>query len=182
MAPLHLSWKMLPSRMNRKGFTLIELILYTGITALVVVALTRAMLTILGTRERVESVSSVQQELRFTMDRLTHVVRGASAVETGSSLFGVPEGRLSLTTRGEERHTLFFLSGGSIVMSEGEGGVPLPLTSRKVSVPELLFQPLTASGGVTVLKVRMHGRDAAPERLDGAADAMILETAVTLRQ
>lgn len=166
----------------RRGFTLIELILYIGITAMVVVALTRAMLTILGTRERVESVSSVQQELRFVMDRLTYVARGAVAVETGASLFGTGHSVLALSVRGEpDVPVIFSLSGSAIVMREGTGGV-LPLTSRRIIVDELLFEPLTASGGSVVLSIRMHARNAAPELRRDDADEMTLETAVTLRQ
>lgn len=163
----------------RKGFTLIELILYIGITATVVVALLRVMFTVLETRQEVENVSIVQQELRLAMDRMTTTVLQAVAVNSGASIFGAEQGALSLALAEEARNpTIFSLSGGQIVVTAGERGA-LPLTSPHVMVAELRFTNLTASGTIATVHVRIHAmeRNATREPQD-----VLLETSLSLRR
>lgn len=166
----------------RRGFTLIELILYVGITVIVVVTLTRVMLTVLSTQQGARQVSIVQQELGFVMDRVTAASRRATAVLTGSSLFSERAGVLSLAMQDPAAHpTIFSLSGSVIVLQEGNGAA-LPLTSRSIVVDELLFRTFTGSGGTQLVKVRLQGRRALTGGEGEQEDAMTLETAVTLRQ
>lgn len=164
--------------MKRPAFTLIELILYIGITAMVVVALLRTMFTILETRNAVENVSVVQQELRFAMDHMTTTAMQASAVLTGSSFFDGEHGVLALLQTGSGGvATVYALSGAHIVVRTGSGPT-LPLTSSRVIIEELRFANLTPHGTAGTVHVRMHAR----ERGKGTTvDTLTLETAISLR-
>lgn len=167
---------------GRPGFTLIELIIYIALTAIVVVVLLRVMLTVMGTREKMETVSTVHQELRFSMDRITQSARNAVSVETGASVFGSSSGSLSLAMGDASvSPTVFSLSGGRIYMRAATGAA-LPLTSTNMIVDQLQFTNLTASGSSGTVKIQMHAVSAARTVAKESADEMTLETSVSLRQ
>ncbi len=168
--------------MQRSGFTLIELTIYIALTAIVVVALLKIMLTVIGSQEKTEMTSHVQQELRMTMDRMTYTARNAVSVNTGSSIFGASGGTLSLAMSGSSINpTVFFLSGSSIYSAEA-GTNTGALTSSKILVDELQFTNLTATGASATVKIEVHGTDVVAGGDKTYEDEMGISTSVTLRQ
>jgi Tfp pilus assembly protein PilW len=169
--------------MNRKGFTLIELILYIGLTSIIVVAVLNVMMTVVGTREKTQVMSFVQQELRFTMDRIEAAVRDAINIDTGNSTFANDHGVLSLAMSGVSVHpTTFAWSGSGVRVQEGTGNYTA-LTSSGIIVEMVRFTNLSAGGTHGTVKIKLHATDAVAGSADKTyADAMTLESSVSLRQ
>lgn len=167
---------------KRQGFTLIELVIYIALTSIVVVALLKIMLAVIGAQEKTEVTSHVQQELRMTMDRMTYTTRNAVSVNTGASIFSASGGKLSLAMSDSSLDpTLFFLSGNSIYVSEA-GANTGAITSGKVLVDELQFINLTATGASPTIKIEVHGTDAVAGDDKTYENEMGISTSVTLRQ
>ena len=147
---------------NRPGFTLLELIVYVGITALVVVSLTNVMITIFETRANTQSVSEVQQTGRFVMDRFTASFLNAESFTITAS------DRIVLNT--PEGETVYSLVDGELFTRVGTGEA-YTLTTEPVVVQTLTF---TAIGTQTVSVELVL--------TDGNDDVMTLTTSYTLRQ
>jgi len=169
---------------TRPGFTLIETIVYIGITVMVIVASVHVMLATMGAREKTEIVSAVQQDLRFAMDRIANAILDARDIDTSGSTFGNDSGVLSLTMSGSSAAldpTVFTLSGSRIYIQEG-AGVAFPITSPTILVDQLRFTNLSAIDSYGTVKVRIHATDAYAGSDKTYEDKMTLETSVSLRQ
>ena len=161
---------------------MVEIVIYTGLTAMIVVALANVMLQVTGTQEKVTTKVTLQQELRTALDRMTYSMRLAQSVQTGASVFDVDGGSLSLAMSGATRHpTLFFLSGSQLFVSEAGAGSGA-LTTNNVLVDRLLLTNRTATGAAATIRIELHGTDAVTGEGGDYEDEMTLSTSVTLRQ
>jgi Tfp pilus assembly protein PilW len=177
------SGKRLAVRKRRSGFTLIELIIYIGITAFVVVSVSRVMLTVSGTREKTQVLSSVQQELRIAQDRIAYSIRNALSIDAVNSTFNSNSGALSLNMSGSTMSpTKFSLSGHRIYMREGTSASGA-LTSTGIIVNRFHVTDLSASNTYGTVKIVMRASDAVTGTGDLTyVDEMVLESSVSLRQ
>ncbi|MBI3332126.1 hypothetical protein HYZ99_04170 [Candidatus Peregrinibacteria bacterium] len=162
---------------NRPGFTLIEFILYTGLTAIILVSLLRSMLAVLEAREKLSTIHPPQEELRFAAQRITTTIRNALDINVSASLFNADAGTLSLSMSGSAMNpTIFSLANGAITIKNGAASA-LPLTSPQVVVDQLRFENLSAPNAPAMLKLRLRAYAATD-----AGDPLSLETSVSLRQ
>ncbi|MBI2462792.1 MAG: prepilin-type N-terminal cleavage/methylation domain-containing protein [Candidatus Spechtbacteria bacterium] len=143
---------------NNKGLTIIELIVYIGLLALVIALTSQFILGILranisgGAQE--ELVSSIEQ----ATDAIDRELRGATAVYTPTSVFNAHPGQLSLSTAqhlpaGEQvTYIDFFLSDDGRICMKQESLVSQCFTSQKIQVTSLKFVRLVTSGGVEAVQ------------------------------
>lgn len=113
----------------RKGFTLLELIIYIGVTILIMVVMTEIVMVMLRVRERDLAEREVQQNLRFAVSRLERSLTQATAV------VGTPGSTVALTIGGDT--TTFRVSSGVLQIQEGAAGLWVDLTTSKVTVSAL---------------------------------------------
>ena len=162
---------------KRGGFTLIELIIYIGITSVVVVSLMNVMITVLETRERTESISEVQQSMRAVMDRIAVTYIDAQEVSIGASDFESVVGSLYLIMSGSTRNpTIFSLVDGVIKVKEG-GGNAQQISANTIVIDKFHLHRVDEG----VVEVQLHAFDKASDEL-GEREDMSLETTFTLRQ
>lgn len=167
---------------TRAAFTLIELILYIGLTAMVVVSVMRIMLTVTGTREKTGTLHTVQHELRFVMDTISYTARNAVAVQTGSSVFNSATGTLVLTMSGTGINpTRFFLSGSNVYMQQASASAQA-LTSSRVLVDRLEFRNRSPANTYGTYRIYIHATDAVQDSDVTYDDDMTLQTTISLRQ
>ena len=138
-------------RMDSKGYTLIELLLYVVILGLILTPLTYFFGMTSEARVKAQSISEVEDQGTAAMDYITQTVRNAysvsapAAAASGSSLtLVVPTTALS--------PTVFSLNGTTLQVKEGTGAT-IPLTSGDVQVTNLTFKNLTRSGTSGVVQI-----------------------------
>lgn len=165
---------------TRNGFTLIELVIYIGLSSMVIVALLRVMLVLTGVREKMETVSIVQQEGRFVMHRFVSAVQSAVAINTGSSLFNSNHGVLSLTMSGSVQPSIFTWSQSGVILQEN-GATPAALTSSGVIVDQLRFTNLSAPNARGTVRMLLHLTDHRAGDTGAYNDDISLSTSATLR-
>ncbi len=159
----------------RHGFTLLEYILYIGLSAAILVAMLRGSLLLIRTRDKLSTLQPIQEELRFTSRILTRTIRNAISINTSTSTFGSDNGVLSVTLSDPTvSPTIFTLQNGFILMQEG-GGSPLALTSSKIIVEQMKFTNLTA-GTTGTVKFNLRARPIL------AGEKLSLESSSSLRQ
>lgn len=134
------------------GFTLVELLLYISIASVMLLAISAFLSVLLESRIKNQTVAEVEQQGLQVMQRITHVARNASGINTPTQ--GASATSLSLATyTGVTNPTVFDLSAGTIRVKEGASAV-VSLTNSKVTASELTFQNLTRTGTAGAVHVQ----------------------------
>ena len=134
----------------RKGMSLMELIIYLALVAIVLVVVIDLSTNIVYSQAKNSKNSETQQSLNYLMDRIT------SSIENASAISGTyPGNTLSLTVGGSP--IVYSLSSGVITISE-QSQPAENLSSSSVTVSpsdgEQLFDKIT-NGSATTIKVNI---------------------------
>ncbi len=132
----------------KKGFTLVELIIYIGILSVMVVGLVSFALSMTSARTKTYISQNVQANARMTLDIIMQKIHAAQGINISGSVFGVDPGVLSLQMADPLKNpTIINLSAndGRLQITEG-AGVSVYLTDNETQVSNLFFTNLTQSG------------------------------------
>lgn len=138
--------------MKQKGFTLVELLLYTALIGMVV--LTAAVLLSVMQKQKIRDqvIREVEEQGLASMQVMTQTIRNstlinspAASASAGILSINVPTAGLSPTT--------FGLSSGSITMTEGSNPA-VNLTSGKVVVSGMNFANLSRGGSFGTIRIQ----------------------------
>ncbi len=136
----------------RKGFTLVELLLYVAIVSLMVSTIVYFSITILEARVKNQTIAEVEQQGVQVMQIIAQTVRNSTDINAPAQ--GTSAATLSMNTyTGSNNPTIFDVSGGVIRMKEGSGS-PVPLTNSRVTVSGLTFQNLSRANTPGVIRVQ----------------------------
>lgn len=127
------------SRSARKGFTLMELLLYSGILVISAGLIGGVVYTI----SKANLHTQAEEEVNSLMMRLEEVFRQKIESAKGINSFGIGGATLELNMG--TATTTFSLSDYTLYLNEGQGDMPLN-DSNKVKVTSLTFSPTGASG------------------------------------
>lgn len=84
-----------PIRNNNKGFTLIELTIYSGLLGILLVILSEFFVTIMNLQLKLTSTSTIEQDGQYILARSTYDVRRASTIQ--SPLVGATGASFTMT-------------------------------------------------------------------------------------
>lgn len=163
-------------RTLRSAFTLIELLLYIGLSSIVIVAMLNFVVTLTQTRGEEKNRIILQQQLRLAAERITVTAHHADQMNIASSVFDTASGVLTLTMSGSTNPIVFSLSGGSIYGREGTASGRI--TTDDITIETLRFTNLTESGTYGTVQFAIQGHSNDPRW----PDSMELRSAVSLRQ
>lgn len=134
----------------KKGLTLIELIVYIGIVAIVLVALISLSTNLVYSQGKSVNSNEISQNMSLVYTNLVSSIGNAKSV-TGS----YPADQLALTTASGTLD--YSLSGNALLVSEN-GGTAIPLTNSQVvvSAPSggQIFTKVT-NGNATSIKIEL---------------------------
>lgn len=126
--------------MKRPGFTLMELLVYLGMSTIIVLVMSKFMIDVSQNAARNRASLELQSNARLISNRIANTVRQANV---GGILVGVGGGSLAVDTA-TESYT-YAIQGEALVETVG-GGSPAALTSDRIAVETLSFAPY--GGGV----------------------------------
>lgn len=135
---------------KQAGFTLVEILLYIGLTALVVTAIVIFGWNVMFAGAKNNTKQELNQAMRFATERIGLEVRGASGINALSA------SSLSLESPDSSRNpTVIDLDNGRIRIGWGAGGTcpaasPCPLTPSDVTISSLNFIDLSQGNAQTV--------------------------------
>ncbi len=126
-------------RRTRSGFSFFETILYLALFSLLAVTLFRFSFDAfgLGIKDRISR--HVFSDARFVAIRMHSILRNASGIDTGESVWNDPDGRVVLEQVGSSDTATISVESGRVTLTEsGHPGVALHSFESKVR--ELTFQ------------------------------------------
>jgi Tfp pilus assembly protein PilW len=145
------------NNMKQKGFTLVEVIMYIGILALIITALASFGFSVMSSNSKTMTVTEVQGNARMALDVIAQKIRASNGINIGNSVFGSDPGTLELSMSDVSKNpTLFNLDAndGRLQIKEGVSS-PVFLTSDKVRVTNLVFTNYSQVGEREHVRVTM---------------------------
>lgn len=137
---------------NQKGFTLIEILLYIGLAALLLASISAFFSLIIRSRVKSQTVSEVEQQGTQIMQIITQTIRSAENINSPSA--GSSSSSLSLDAAGSGADpTIFDTDSGTARIKEGSGSV-VSLNNSRIQISNLDFSNLSHSGTPGSIKVR----------------------------
>ncbi|MBU0649605.1 prepilin-type N-terminal cleavage/methylation domain-containing protein, partial [Patescibacteria group bacterium] len=106
------------TRLNRKGITLVELMIYLGLAGVMLVLLSELFISILDESVATQNYSAVQTDGRYIMARLRYEITIADAVLIPADLGSSSMELITLT--GSDQHH-YYLTEGRLYLNDGTG-------------------------------------------------------------
>lgn len=114
---------------KKRGFTLIELIIYMGILSTIMIVLTDIFVAVLQSRTESEATSAVEQDSRFIISRLSYDIARSSSITNPAGL-GTSSNSLTLVIGSENFN--YSLSGTDFQLTNNTGTNDLNGAETKV--------------------------------------------------
>lgn len=115
-----------------KGFTLIELIIYLGITTVALLVFTSFMVDVTKNATRARTATEVQRNARIALSRITQEIRTAHAVQVNNAQ------HITLTSSDSETIQMYLID--EDIAYTVDGGPMQVLTNDNVRVTDLVFE------------------------------------------
>ena len=144
-----------------KGFTLVELLLYVGITGTLLLLISPFFLALSESRVRNQVVGEVEQQGLQVMHVMTQAIRNAENINL--PIPGVSSPSLSLDVVNVlDDPTMFAISSGALYVTEGSSG-EIALSNSRVIVSDLLFQNFSRADTPGIVQVQFTVTHINPE-------------------
>ncbi len=144
--------------LTQRGASLIELILYIGITAILSVSLTYSIIFLINNYKKIKIRGEVFNEADAALSAIGEEIRSARTIYSPVSVFGENQGQLSLKTlRGlpeKENWTYidFYLDNQRIYLKREETD-GFPITSERVLISQLKFSQIGTGTTTPSIKI-----------------------------
>lgn len=136
----------------KKGFTLVEILLYLAVLSIIVFALSSFLFLAYTSRVRATVIAEVEQQGSQTMSIITQNIRNAVSITAPAS--GSTAASLTLTEyTGANSPTVFDQSGDTLRITEGVAAA-VNITSNRVVVSNLSFQNLSRPSTPGVVQIK----------------------------
>ncbi len=142
---------------NKKGFTLIELIIYIAIIGLIMSSFVSFSIIMANSRNKNYAAREVQANFRNILDIVTRKVKEANSINMGASIFGSDPGVLSLSMDDPSKDpTIIDLDQDDGVMQITEGtSNPVAITSNEIQVTNLVFENLSGTSPRNNIRIQL---------------------------
>lgn len=127
---------------NKRGFTLIEIMLYIGIIAIIFSAIVPFAWNVIGNGAKSAIQQDVNDNVRFISERIKYEIRSASGITSVSA------NSISLTNFSPDTTTVIDLNEGNVRINKNGSGVT-NLNSAGITVTDLTFTNNTSSDNKT---------------------------------
>lgn len=138
---------------NKKGNTLVEIILYLSIITVFFTSMIGFTVSVVQSGQKARTMHEVSQNGRFIMEKIAREIKSANDVNYMASTFGTNPGVLSLVNNtGSLDPTVFDVLGGVVRITQG-AGAPMNISSDLVNVTNLVFTDLSVPGRTTNIRI-----------------------------
>lgn len=145
-----------PNKLIKRGFTLVEMVIYVTLVALVLSIAIGAFVTAARSYRTLKSDQTLANASLVSLERLVRELRGAVSVDGSLSVLGAHPGRLTLNTLNDDGlpvTTEFYLVGQTLHLRL-DGVEQGALTPASVRVTNLVFR-LLDNGQSKAVKIEL---------------------------
>lgn len=136
-----------------KGFTLIEVLIYSAILVIILGGILVTFYSILGTSDSLRYRIELVENSKFLEQKFRWAITGAAQID--SPVIGGTSATLSLNKPGVANPLIFDLDNGMVRIASGSE-TPIPLTNSFVIVTSLSFENYSFSGNTqNTVRVRV---------------------------
>jgi len=129
--------------MKIKGFTLIELVIYVGLTAILILVLSSVVSGVIRAKARNQAISEVENQGAQIMNQITQSLRNAATLNSPTAGSSAASLSLNSDTAGNNP-TIFSISGTTLQISEN--GTVVALHNNLANASNLSFKNLARAG------------------------------------
>ena len=133
---------------NKKGFTLLEILVYGSLLALLITLMANSIAALSHLIIEAKAERAVRSSAEAALERIAREIRFAESVNLGSSVLNTNPGTLALTSIDpftEAAQTITITtSGNRVTIQKGVSGAEF-LTSNKTAATNLVFRHMTNS-------------------------------------
>lgn len=135
-----------------KGFTLVELLLYVGISSVILFVISMFLGAMLQSQVKNQAILEVEQQGMQVLYTMTRVIRNADSVS--SPTIGSSGSSLTIATSDPLTNpSIFSVSNGSLLMTEGVNS-PVALNNNQVTVSDFNIENLSRAGTAGTVKIQ----------------------------
>src|SRR3990167_6165146 len=140
---------------NNKGFTLIEILVYIAILAIIFFVIVSFLIWSIRANAKAKVMNEVLNSAKRAMEVISYEVREANSIYDPTSAFGSHPGQLSLETVhylpiGEEITFVDFYLCGTQLCLKKESEDPIALTLDSVEVESLIFTKIVVDDASSI--------------------------------
>lgn len=140
-------------RTNQQGVTLIELILYVGVSSTILLMIVALFAVMLQTQAKQQAIAAVEIEGSQAIQIMATAIRNASVINSPSASTNAASVSVGEYDNSKSP-TVFDVSQGTLRMKEGTGSY-VALTSSQTTVKSITFKNLTVTGTPGVIQITM---------------------------
>lgn len=143
---------------NTKGFTLMEIVVYTAIMSVVFGLLIGSFAALMNSFAKARLLGKINSSAETAMERMTREIKSAYDIDSSLSVLNSHPGSLMLNVFDDMDNaavTEFYLEDGKIMISK-YGSIGVFLMSSDISVNTLIFRPIYASSTSKAVKIELE--------------------------
>lgn len=144
----------------KKGFTLVEMLIYIAVLSTIVLAVSSFFLWVVNLNSKVKAMREVSDNAGRIIEILTLEIKEAKSIYTPTSVFSTSTGQLSLETTkylpaGETQTYIdFFLCQKRLCLKKEEQD-PVALTSDNVEVKAMEFNQVATTSTIPSIRINL---------------------------
>jgi type II secretory pathway pseudopilin PulG len=160
----------------KKGFTLVELLIYVGISAFLLLAVANLLAFMIYAQTNDRKVAEVAGQGMAAMEVMTQTIRNAAAITSPAT--GTAAATLSLA--GATTTVFALTASGSLTIAEASG-TPVALTSPRLFASGVSFSNLSATGTKGIVRIQFTLGYLKPNATSSVDSAQLFIDSASLR-
>ncbi|MEK9209440.1 MAG: type II secretion system protein [Patescibacteria group bacterium] len=147
------------NKKNFPGFTLIEVLIYAAIFAVVSVLVLDVIFLMAKTTKQLKAGRDINSAAASIIERMTREIKLADGIDVSESSFDASPGKLVLNSidfKTEESATIAFYLAGTNLMMQKDSLAAEALNSPKVKVSSLVFREVENSVQSKAVKIELE--------------------------
>ena len=171
---------------NKRGFTLIEILIYAAVLAIIVSAVSLYFIWVTRSNAKTKAMKETLNSAEMAMEIITYEIKEAESIYTPTSLFDTQTGQLSLKTKkylpeGEIISYIdFYLCGDQLCLKK-ESQNPISITSNRVKLTKLELRRLVDTSTTPSIQINLKVDYKTPAEKPEYQASIELTSAASLR-
>jgi type II secretory pathway pseudopilin PulG len=178
--------KNLKSKQKHSSFTLMEMLVYLGVLAIVFLIISSFLLWAVRSNKKAMAMRETLENANRAMEIMIYEIREAKSIYTPTSVFSTSSSQLSLETEkylpdGETTSFIDFYLCGDRLCLKRENSDPIALTSENVEVKNLEFNLIATTSTFPSIKINLKVDYKNPKNRPELSASVTLNSTISLR-